>query len=161
MTDQTFVTVNAIIAAGLLAVIAAFIGYVWPRVKDQVDQDKDNVFDEFGKSIANEFRNVMASNPSLFRGQPTEKTWEVIGQFYATIFKESVESIDIASAQRPLSTLRDAVFALILASLSFLAAVGLALSVYEYWSGLVSVIGGMLIVYFLYKVAMMWHDLSR
>lgn len=154
-------TVNAIIAAGLLAVIAAFIGYVWPRVKDQVDQDKDNVFDEFGKSIANEFRNVMASNPSLFRGQPTEKTWEVIGQFYATIFKESVESIDIASAQRPLSTLRDAVFALILASLSFLAAVGLALSVYEYWSGLVSVIGGMLIVYFLYKVAMMWHDLSR
>jgi len=155
------VTVNAIIAAGLLAVIAAFIGYVWPRVKDQVDQDKDNVFDEFGKSIANEFRNVMASNPSLFRGQPTEKTWEVIGQFYATIFKESVESIDIASAQRPLSTLRDAVFALILASLSFLAAVGLALSVYEYWSGLVSVIGGMLIVYFLYKVAMMWHDLSR
>jgi hypothetical protein len=113
------VTVNAIIGAGLLAVIAAFIGYVWPRVKENVDQDKQELFDEFGKLIANEFRTMVASNAPLFAGQPTDKTWEAIGQFYGRIFKETLESINIASAQRPVSTLRDAVYALILASMSF------------------------------------------
>jgi hypothetical protein len=156
LADQTFITVNAIIGAGLLAIIAAFIGYVWPRVKDEVNHNKQKVFDELGKHFADEGRHAVA-------GKKTSKQiWEALAAYNAKTIKESLESAPkIDSAERPLSALRDAVYALIVSSLSFLAAVGVALSAYEFWSGLISFIGGVFLLYFFYRVAVLWHDLSK
>lgn len=162
LADQTFITVNAIIGAGLLAIIAAFIGYVWPRVKDHVDRNKQKILDELGKHFADEASHMLVEDVTRSGKKTTTQTWEALAGFVTKVFKDGLESApSISSAERPLSALRDAVYALIVASVSFLAAAGVALSAYEFWSGLVSFIGGVFLLYFFYRVAVLWHDLSK
>ncbi len=107
-----------------------------------VKDAKQETYDKLGKTIANEFRTAIASNPEQFAGQATEKTWQAFGDVYANIFKEIAENYPtISHLEQPLSTLRSAVFTLITAAVVFFATVGLNFTVYENYAPLTFVAG--------------------
>ena len=139
-----------------------FIAYVWPKVKEGVDRDREKIFEQMGKSISREVRNMVTSQPTHFIGPPTEGSWNAIADLYSKIAREQVQTNrQLSLVERPVSMIRDAVFAVILADFLFLLAAGISFTLYESWGILTSFAGGFAIAYFLFKVASMWDVLSK
>jgi hypothetical protein len=161
LVDQFFVTTNELIGVGLVPILIGLIAYVWPKVKEKVEQDRNERLDQLGKSIASDFILMMGANRSLFEGPPTEGTWKAIGEFYSNAMRQQVIALSAPNVLgRPLSTLRSAGIWLIVAICCFLGAALISFT-YETSAPLFSLVGVVASGGFLGNVAYLWHDLTR
>lgn len=135
---------------------------ILPNVRKKVEEDRDKRLSQLGKSVACEFVLMMGDNPELFKDPPSTKNWNALGAFFANVAKKQLVALrEPDTLDRPLQNLRQAVFFLLGASLSFLAAAGLVFTTYEPVSSLGSIAGAVFFALFFYNVVLIWHDLTR
>jgi len=159
MPNQLFVNVMAILGAALLAIVVTLFAHVLPRTRQDVEDRKGRLFDRLGETFANDYRRMLTTNAGLFVGSPTERTWEIIGDFYARAFREYARvGSEITSIERPVLMVRDAGFSLIYAALSFFVAIAISFTQYSEFGYLIGFFGGVFVANFLTKFAILWRS---